>query len=141
MDSNAREQERRRYINAFNSTMVKIWKERIVMLGAVDTGALYHSLIGIGMTADGKYIDISLSQSFNAYGIFVDYGTGSNTPRGNPGDIGRSNRRVRKNWFSRKYYASVMNLQEFMADNLGKQFCAAVSNALNPDVLRDSISK
>ena len=55
-----------------------------------------------------------LSQTFNTYGLFVDYGTGRNTPRGNPGDLGRANSRKRKRWFSRKYYASVMNIQEFM---------------------------
>ncbi|MDY4882622.1 MAG: hypothetical protein SO127_09475, partial [Muribaculaceae bacterium] len=77
------------------------------------------------------------------YGIFVDYGTGSNTPRGNSGDLGDGfvNRRKRRRWFSRKYFASVMNIQEFYADNLGKQFCNAVSNALNPDLMRRSVAK
>ena len=28
-----------------------------------------------------------------------------------------------------------MNIQEFYADNLGKQFCNAISNALNPDLI------
>ena len=38
---------------------------------------------------DGKYTSITLKQSFNLYGLFVDYATGSNTPRGNHGDLGR----------------------------------------------------
>lgn len=133
-------EERRKYVRAFNSTMVKIWKEKIIMLGAVDTGALYRSTIGVSMTADGKFIDITLSQAFNTYGLFVDYGTGRNTPRGNSGDIGRANRRKRKRWFSRKYFASVMNIQEFYADSLGREFCRAVSNALNPDVMRRAVT-
>lgn len=133
-------EERRKYVKAFNSTMVKIWREQNALLGAVRTGALYRSTVGVSMTADGKFIDISLSQAFNTYGLFVDYGTGKNTPRGNPGDIGKANGRKRKRWFSRKYYASVMNIQEFYADSVGREFCFAVSNALNPDVMRRAVT-
>ena len=133
-------QERQKYVRAFNSTMVKIWRERIALLGAVDTGALYRSVAQVRMDVDGKYLSVTLEQSFNTYGLFVDYGTGRNTYRGNPGDIGRDNPRKRKQWFSTKYYASVMNLQEFYADSVGKQFCLAVSNALNPDVMRRSVT-
>lgn len=133
-------EERRKYVMAFNNTMVKIWREKIALLGAVDTGALYRSTVGVSMTADGKFIDITLSQAFNTYGLFVDYGTGRNTPRGNSGDIGRANGRKRKRWFSRKYFASVMNIREFFADSLGKEFCRAVSNALNPDTMRRSVT-
>lgn len=103
-------EQRRKYVTAFNATMVKIWREQMALLGVIDTGTLYRSTIGISMTADGKFIDISLEQAFNTYGLFVDYGTGRNTPRGNPGDIGRANGRHRKRWFSRKYFASVMNI-------------------------------
>jgi hypothetical protein len=75
------------------------------------------------------------------YGLFVDYGRGRNTPRAhcealsqerNTGDIGKANGRKRKRWFSRKYFASVMNIQEFYADSLGQEFCRAISNALLP---------
>lgn len=134
-------EERRKYVTAFNRTMVKIWKEQISLLGVVDTGALYRSTLVVGMTADGKFTQITLSQSFRTYGIFQDYGTGRETPRGNSGDIGRDKVRKRRRWFSRKYFASVMSIQEFYADNLGKQFCNAVSNALNPDLMRRSITK
>ena len=131
---------RRKYVRAFNNTMVKIWREQIALLGVIDTGALYRSTVGVSLTADGKFIDITLSQAFNTYGLFVDYGTGSNTPRGNSGDIGRENNRKRKRWFSRKYFASVMNIQEFYADSLGQEFCRAISNALNPDIMRRSVT-
>ncbi|MBD5252618.1 MAG: hypothetical protein HDS51_00070 [Barnesiella sp.] len=131
---------RRKYVRAFNNTMVKIWREQIALLGVIDTGALYRSTVGVSLTADGKFIDITLSQAFNTYGLFVDYGTGSNTPRGNSGDIGRENKRKRKRWFSRKYFASVMNIQEFYADSLGQEFCRAISNALNPDIMRRSVT-
>ena len=134
--------ERAKYVRAFNDTMVRIWREQINLLGVIDTGALYRSTMGVRMTADGKFTQITLEQSFNAYGIFVDYGTGSNTPRDNSGDLGDGyvNRRKRRRWFSRKYYASVMNIQEFYADSLGQEFCRAISNALNPDIMRRSVT-
>ncbi len=133
-------EERRKYVRAFNATMVKIWREQIALLGVIDTGALYRSTVGISMTADGKFIDITLEQAFNTYGLFVDYGTGRNTPRGNPGDIGKANSRKRKRWFSRKYFASVKNIQEFYADSLGQEFCRAIFNALNPDIMRRAVT-
>lgn len=128
--------ERQKYVQAFNTTMLKIWREQIILLGAIDTGALYRSVVAVGMKADGKFTSISLSQKFNLYGLYVDYGTGSNTPRGNPGDIGKANARKRKRWFSRKYFASVMNIREFFADNLGKDLADTVSNALTRDLSR-----
>lgn len=120
-------EQRRKYITAFNSTMVKIWNERQILLKVWRTGALYRSTIGVSMTADEKFSEISLQQSFNTYGLFVDYGTGRNTPRGNPGDIGRPNARKRRRWFSKKYYASVMNIQEFMCDSLAREFCTILA--------------
>ena len=162
MNGNDNEQleARRKYVTAFNATMVKIWREQIALLGVIDTGALYRSTVGVSMTADGKFIDITLSQAFNTYGLFVDYGTGRNAPRGhrealsserNPGDIGSStkslcsaknaNGRKRKRWFSRKYFASVMNIQEFYADSLGQEFCRTISNALNPDIMRRAVTQ
>lgn len=122
-------EERRRYVTAFNSTMVKIWKEKITMLGLVDTGNLYRSVAAVSMQADGKFTDITLRQGFAEYGLYVDRGTGKSTPKGNPGDLGHANNRRRTLWFSRKYYASVKNIQEFMADSLGREAAAVLSFA------------
>ena len=129
-------QERQKYVQAINSTMIKIWREQIALLGVIDTGALYRSTLAVRMNADGKYTSITLEQSFNLYGLFVDYATGSNTPRGNPGDLGHDNARRRKRWFSRKYYASVMNIRDFYADNLGRDLADTVSNALTRNISR-----
>ena len=129
-------QERQQYVQAFNATMIKIWREQIALLGVIDTGALYRSTLAVRMNADGKYTSITLEQSFNLYGLFVDYATGSNTPRGNPGDLGRDNARKRRRWFSRKYYASVMNIRDFYADNLGCDLADTVSNALTRNISR-----
>lgn len=131
--------ERQQYVSGFNETMIKIWKDKMLLLDAIRTGRLYRSAMAVGMTADGKFTEITLSQSFRTYGVFVDAGTGSNTPIGNPGDIGRPNRRVKKPWFSKRYYSSVMRIREFLADNLGKEGCLVIAEALSASHLRASL--
>ena len=116
------QKEREKFVTAFNDTMLKIWKEQITLLGVIDTGALLASPKAIAMRADGRFFEVSLSQAFLEYGLWQDYGTGRETPRGNSGDIGRAKVRQRRKWFSRKYYASVMNIKEFYEDNIGKAF-------------------
>ena len=133
-------EERRKYVTAFNSTMVKIWREQIALLNVIDTGALYRSTVAVATNADDKIVEITLAQAFNIYGLYQDYGTGGNTPRGNSGDLGRDNPRRRRRWFSRKYFASVMNLREFFAENVGRDFCNVISNALSPDMWRKNIN-
>lgn len=124
-------EERRKYVTAFNATMIKIWQERIALLRVVDTGQLYRSVVAVGLTTDGKVTEVTLSQAFNLYGIYQDYGTGREVPRGNSGDIGRDKVRPRRRWFSTKYFASVMNLKEFFSDNLGRDFCGIMSSHLH----------
>ena len=51
------------------------------------------------------------------------------TLRGNSGDIGCEKKRKRRRWFSKKYYSSVMNILDFFADNLGREFQAIISDA------------
>lgn len=129
-------QEREKYINAFNDTMVKIWKEQIILLGVIDTGQLLESPIGIRCDKNDRITAITLSQSFLEYGLWQNYGTGRETPRGNSGDIGRAKVRQKRPWMSRKFYASFMNLKEFMADSLGREFLGMVSEALDSDKMR-----
>ena len=112
------QKEREKFVTAFNDTMIKIWQEQITLLGVIDTGALLASPKAIAMRADGRFFEVSLSQAFLEYGLWQDYGTGRETPRGNSGDIGRTKVRQRRKWFSRKYYASVMRLKEFYEDNV-----------------------
>lgn len=135
------EKERERYVSAYSQTMVKIWREQITRLNVINTGALYRSQYALSMSSGDKFMAPRFAWQFNIYGIYVDYGVGSNTPRGNPGDIGRPNRRRRRRWFSRKFYASVMNIQEFFAENLGREYCNIITNALNPDTLRKKLTK
>ena len=55
-------------------------------------------------------------------------GLRSRNPRGNSGDLGRTKKRKRRKWFSRKYCASVMNIKEFYEDNIGRSFTGIFSD-------------
>ena len=75
-------------------------------------------------------------QLFTEYGLWQDFGTGKEIPRGNHGEIGRVKKRVAKKWFSRKYYSSVLNLRDFLADNIGQSFVGLVAKALDDNYRR-----
>ena len=122
--------EREKYVMAFNDTMLKIWQEQITLLGVIDTHSLLRSPTALPVRTDGRFFEVGLSQAFLEYGLWQDYGTGRETPRGNSGDLGREKVRGRRRWFSRKYYASVMNIKEFFADNLGNEFIGIISDKI-----------
>ena len=124
-------EERQKYVMAFNDTMLKIWQEQITLLEVIDTGQLLASPRSLPVRADGRFFEVALSQAFLEYGLWQDYGTGKETPRGNSGDIGREKKRKRRRWFSKKYYASVMNIRDFFADNLGKEFQGIIADSFD----------
>lgn len=134
---NAAVESRRKYIEAWNKTMLDIWQERIYRLGVMRTGALWRSPLSMPVRADGRFLDVSLSQTFLEYGLWQDLGVGREVPHGNSGDIGREKKRQRRRWFSTKYYASVMNLRDFMAESLGNEFTGMFAN-LDSDAQRRS---
>ena len=121
---------------AFNDTMLKIWREQMTLLGVIDTGRLLHSPKSLPVRADGRFIELGLSQSFLESGLWQNFGTGKEIPRGNHGDIGRERKRKKKLWFSRKYYVSVMNLRDFLSDNIAHEFVGVVAQALNDKYVR-----
>lgn len=119
---------RQKYILAFNATMLEIWKERITLLEVIDTGLLLRSPLALPVKADGRFFEVTLSQAFLEYGLWQDYGVGRETPRGNSGDIGRCKIRQRRPWFSKKYYASVLNLRDFLGENIGQEFQGVIAD-------------
>lgn len=129
--------EREKFILAFNDTMVKIWKERITLLDVIDTGTLLNSVVGVRCNADGQFLQIELSQAFRTYGLWQDRGVGKEVARGNPGDIERDKVRKARPWFSTKYYRSVMNLKEFMTDNIAQEFLGVTSWVLDANKVVD----
>lgn len=118
--------------------MIDIWDERIYKLKVIDTGALWRSPLQLPVRADGRFYDITLSQNFLEYGLWQDLGVGREVPHGNSGDIGRDKVRERRRWFSVKYYSSVMNLRDFMAESLGDEFRSMFCAALDSDNARYS---
>ena len=143
MTENQPIEERVRYVEAWNTTMTKIWQERIQLLGVYETPRrrtrtgqphLYDSLRFFPVKHDDKYIELTLHFSFPEYGIFQDFGVGREKYRGNPGDIGETTKagyerkfRERRKWYSTKWFASCMNIKDFMARSIGKQFVGMVS--------------
>ena len=124
-------QERLKLVSALNDTMIKIWQERITLLDVIDTRRLLNSPISLGYKGDGRLVDVQLTQAFREYGLWQDYGTGRETPRGNSGDLGRPKVRQRRRWFSIKYYASYMRLKEFYQDSIGREFIGIINEALD----------
>lgn len=49
----------------------------------------------------------------------------------NLGGINRDRKRQPRRWCSRRYYASVMNLRDFMADSIGQEFVGLVARAID----------
>ena len=129
-------EEREKFVFACNRTMITMWCEQITLLNVIDTGRLLRSLKALPVRADGRFIEIGLSQSFLEYGLWHNFGTGKEIPRGNSGDIGRERKRQKKPWFSRKYYASVMNLRDFLADNIAHEFVGIVARSLDDKYVR-----
>ena len=134
-------EERRKYITAFNTTMLTIWKERITLLGVFDKGNLYHSVIASKSFHNPDATQFELEQEFLTYGIFQNFGTGKEVPRGNRGDIGRPKVRKARHWFDKKYFSSVLNLRDFFTENMSQQYLAMMSNALSDHTLRESVTQ
>lgn len=118
--------------------MLDIWQERIFKLKVMDSGSLWRSPLELPVRADGRFYDITLSQTFLEYGLWQDLGVGREVPIGNDGDIGRDKKRVRRRWFSTKYYASVMALRDFMAESLGQEFVGMFANLDADDMRRNT---
>lgn len=112
--------------------MQTIWQEKITLLGAIDTGFLLASVRSVGsMSANSDFTELTFTNTFTEYGLYVERGTGSNTPKGNGGDLGKPNNRKKKPWFSKKYWYSSMRMKEFMEENMGDQFKNIMMTALN----------
>lgn len=133
-------EQRAKFVDAFNDTMVRIWKEKIVSLGVISTGNLYRSVAGLYARKNQEVTEFTLQQQFLTYGLWQNYGTGRETPRGNPGDIGRAKVRKPRRWFDKKYYSSVMNMRDFFCDSLALQGLDMISNALSDSSIRKSVS-
>lgn len=157
------EEERRKFVNGWNNTMIDIWQERISLLGVYDSGALWRSPVALKVQADGRFYDVTLSQKFLEYGLWQDLGTGREIPHANDGKVQcldpvyrdehnldeprkrgpkwgggytSGHPRQRQRWFSTKYYSSVLKLRDFMAESLADEFKGLFCSSLDADNFR-----
>lgn len=125
-------EQRRRYLAAYNTTMVDIWRDAVRKLGIFDTGTLASApadTTPVRMNAD--VTEAEITHKVRLYGLFVNFGVGRNTPIGNPGDIGRDNPRKRRRWFSPKLWSSYNRLSDFFAESIGQDAVNSICNALS----------
>ena len=80
---NITEQDREQYEQRWTDFMVKFWQEKMMKFSppVYDTGALYHSLVGVLHPGSPTTIE----HRFLEYGIYVAAGTGNGYRRGNSG--------------------------------------------------------
>ena len=111
--------------------MVDIWTDRLVMLGAVDTGELLRS-VKRGATALSEAESL-LTFHFLDYGIYVDAGTGRGYKRGNGGDLkflGKDYRkqhklgkpREKRPWFTKSWNISLRVMANYMSAKMGDSY-------------------
>ena len=103
--------ELREVFDSWFAVTVKVLKTKIAKLSIRHSGSLFNSLDyqvpGASEFVNNGYL------TFNLYGKFVDMGVGRNFARGNPGRVDTVRRqRIRKEWYSRLFYAQVMRLRE-----------------------------
>lgn len=125
-----------KYTRAWYDMMVKIWKDRIDLLGVIRTGALRAS---IGHTALGiNHYDIHAEFQYLQYGLYVDRGVGNGYRPGEglaeyiDKDYRRSHKhykthRDRRPWFTISWYVSREVLKNKLSDIMGEEFIGAVS--------------
>lgn len=138
----ATDEDRRKYMDAWEKMMVTIWKEKILRLRVVDTTQLHNDITG-NIASSGSSLS-SIQHKFMEYGIYQDCGTGRGYAKDNGGNLDFLDSTFRKKeyahkqksgkvtlgeprkpreWFSRAYFASVMVLKEQMAYMYGEEFC------------------
>lgn len=142
------------YIIEWAKMLTTMWQERIEMLGVVYTGQLHQSITDMVHLANGG---ANITMKFKRYGIYQSLGVGRGYSHNNGGDLkildntyreehglnkprraGSKNHaymtsgkpRQRRDWFSKKYYLSVMNLKEDLARIVGEQAALTIADAL-----------
>ena len=124
-----------KYEEGWTREMQTYWRERLLRLKIYDTGRLYGSISGRMQRAGKTSV---LEHRFAYYGIYVALGVGKGYKRGNGGDLvflkdWKTNKkhRQKRDWFIKKYYASIMRLGEVEAAFYGREYQGLIAEALN----------
>ena len=125
------------YERGWAEEMVNIWKEKLMHYRIRHTGALFGSVQATSFGGSSRMI----AHRFLLYGLYQEAGTGKGYTRGNPGDLefldpkyrrkhhlGKP--RQRKPWFGRKYYASIMKLNDMEGYFYGEEYQGLMADLL-----------
>ncbi len=127
------------YLDDWTKMMVDIFQERVSRLRIVDTGEFYNSFKSrLDAVAQGRE---SVTR-FLEYGMYQALGVGNGYSRENGGDLEildpeyrRTHKmgkpRKRRDWFSRKWFMSVMNAVEDLARITGEESAQILCDSLS----------
>ena len=121
--------EVKQYDEGWGRMMVDIWKKRLDMYKAVDTGNLKNSVMG-GLESIGG-LQASFRFHFVNYGIHVENGVGNGYRHDNGGDLGWTPTRVERPWFSPSWWYSRKVIAEKMVEIIGDTYFGMFSNIDN----------
>lgn len=138
------EKELERFERGWADMMVKIWQEKLVLLGAVHTGALYRSM-GYNIVGENGR-NRQIAHRFLLYGLYVENGSGNGYKRGNGGNLAIRDEEYRKQhkmgktrekrfWFSKRYYASIQKLYDIEARAYSLQYVNKVREGLTQQMM------
>ena len=124
------------FSSAWADKMVEIWRDKIDLLDAIDTGRLRASVAKERFRVDDSGGEIGFR--FIYYGVYVDAGVGNGYRRGNGGDLqflgktyrathGLGEPRTTKRWFSPSWYISTRVIAERWGRILGERFAGLIS--------------
>lgn len=134
-------QDSGQYLDDWSKVMVDIFQEKVERLRILDTGHFHNSFsqrvndIAQGRESVIKFVD---------YGMYQALGVGRGYTPGNGGNLeildpeyrkehGLGKPRKRRDWFSKKWYMSVMNAVEDLARITGEEsagiFCDSLSDS------------
>lgn len=127
---------------AWSDMMIDIWQEKINKLRAQDTHSLETDMSGSITHSSGI---THMIHKFLEYGLYVDAGTGNGYKRDNGGNLRildpeyrekhhlKNKPRVKKPWFSKAYYRSVMVMREKMATIYGEEAAVMLAKIITAD--------
>lgn len=131
---NGPEQQIQEFSQQWYHMMVQIWRDRLTLANAYNTGALHRSIQPQHLTQHN--LQLTAAFQFLQYGIYVDAGTGRGYTHNNQGNLRILNPTYRKQhhlhqprrprpWFSRSWAISVKVMANKMQEILGQQYIGA----------------
>lgn len=156
------ENELKEFEHGWMTEMIAIFQEQIQRLSIIDKGIFYNSFSTVYNDGASR----QLIHQFIKYGIYQAAGSGKEIKKDNGGDLLVKNETYReehylnkprkrgprwgggytsgnprkpRDWFFKKYYASVMKLQDIEALAYGDDYIGLLADAIRTDI--DNLGK